>query len=41
MAVPGWRGKLGPGTAADAEEASVEAPAARCCCPRDEAVLSP
>ena len=33
--------ELGPGTAADAEEDSVEALAARCCCPRDEAVLSP
>ena len=32
---------LGPGTAADAEEDSVETQAARCCCPRDEAVLSP
>ena len=33
--------ELGPGTAADAEEDSVEAPAALCCCPRDAAVLSP
>ena len=33
--------ELGPGTAADAEENSLEAPAACCCCPQDEAVLSP
>ena len=33
--------EFGPGTAAHAEEDSMEAPAERCCCPRDEAVPSP
>ena len=37
MAVPGLRSNLG----LEQHLLGLEAPAARCCCPRDEAVLSP